>query len=48
MFASPVFFLLIVIELIVGLRRKHNTYRVNDTINSLSLGVMSQIIGVFF
>jgi len=45
--ASPVFFLLIVIELIVGLRRGRNTYRLNDAINSLSLGVMSQIIGVF-
>ena len=46
-YASPVFFLLIVIELIVGLRRGRNTYRLNDAINSLSLGVMSQIIGVF-
>ena len=44
--ASPVFFLLIVIELIVGLLRKRNTYRLNDTINSLSLGAMSQVIEV--
>ena len=46
-YASPVFFLLIAIELIVGLRRGRNTYLLNDALNSLSLGVMSQIIGVF-
>ncbi|WP_394778100.1 hypothetical protein [Undibacterium sp.] len=46
-FASPVFFLFIAIEFIVGLRRGRNTYRINDMLNSLSLGVMSQIVGVF-
>ncbi|GGC80610.1 sterol desaturase family protein [Undibacterium terreum] len=46
-FASPVFFLLIAIEFIVGMRRQRNTYRINDALNSLSLGVMSQIVGVF-
>lgn len=46
-FASPIFFLLIAIELLVGLRRQRNTYRLNDALNSLSLGVMSQIIGAF-
>lgn len=45
--ATPIFFLLIFIELIVGLVRRRNTYRVTDTINSISLGVMSQIAGVF-
>lgn len=45
--ASPIFFLLIFIELVVGILRGRNRYRVNDTINSLSLGVMSQIAGVF-
>ncbi|HTD03215.1 sterol desaturase family protein [Undibacterium sp.] len=45
--ASPVFFLLIAIELIVGIKRRRYTYRVSDTLNSLSLGVMSQIVGVF-
>ncbi len=45
--ATPVFFLLIFIELIVGLRRRRNTYRLNDAINSLSLGILSQVSGVF-
>ncbi|MFC5473001.1 sterol desaturase family protein [Paraherbaspirillum soli] len=45
--ATPVFFLLIFTELIVGLLRKRNTYRVNDAINSISLGVLSQISGAF-
>jgi alkylglycerol monooxygenase len=45
--ATPVFFLLIFIELIVGLLRRKNTYRANDAINSISLGVLSQISGVF-
>ncbi|AIY39587.1 Sterol desaturase [Collimonas arenae] len=45
--ATPVFFLLIFIELIVGLRRRRNTYRLNDAINSISLGVLSQVSGVF-
>lgn len=45
--ATPVFFLFIVAELLVGLARKRNTYRLNDAINSLSLGVLSQVTGVF-
>lgn len=45
--ATPVFFLLIFIELIVGMLRRKNTYRTNDAINSISLGVLSQISGVF-
>jgi alkylglycerol monooxygenase len=45
--ATPIFFLLIFIELIVGLLRRKNTYRTNDAINSISLGVLSQISGVF-
>jgi alkylglycerol monooxygenase len=45
--ATPVFFLLIFIELIVGLLRRRNTYRANDAINSIGLGALSQISGVF-
>ena len=45
--ATPVFFLLIFIELAVGLLRRRNTYRLNDAINSISLGVLSQVSGVF-
>jgi sterol desaturase/sphingolipid hydroxylase (fatty acid hydroxylase superfamily) len=45
--ATPVFFLLIFLELIVGLLRRRNAYRLNDAINSLSLGILSQVTGVF-
>lgn len=45
--ATPVFFVLIAIELIVGLLRRRNSYRLNDAINSLSLGILSQVSGVF-
>ena len=44
--ATPVFFLLIGIELFVGWRRGRNTYRLNDAINSIGLGIMSQLVGV--
>lgn len=46
-FASPVFFLLIAIEFLVARKRQKHLYRINDAISSLSLGVMSQITGVF-
>ena len=45
--ATPVFFLLIFLELAVGAWRRQHNYRVNDAINSLSLGVLSQVTGVF-
>ena len=46
--ATPVFFLLIAIELLVARARGlRGAYRLNDAINSLSLGVMSQVVGVF-
>ncbi len=45
--ATPVFLLLIGIELLVGWRRGRNTYRVNDALNSIGLGIMSQLVGVF-
>lgn len=44
---TPVFFALIFIELIIGIRRGRNGYRLNDSINSLSLGALSQVSGVF-
>ena len=47
LFASPVFFLLIIIELIAAKRRQRYIYRFNDAINSISLGIMSQITAVF-
>ena len=45
--ATPVFLVLIALEFAVGLARGHNTYRLADTLTSISLGVMSQVTGVF-
>ncbi|MBS0447437.1 MAG: sterol desaturase family protein [Proteobacteria bacterium] len=45
--ATPLFFLLIGIEWLVGWRRGRNTYRVNDALSSIGLGIMSQITGLF-
>jgi sterol desaturase/sphingolipid hydroxylase (fatty acid hydroxylase superfamily) len=47
-YATPVFFLLIALELVVARARGlHGAYRLNDAVNSLSLGVMSQLVGLF-
>lgn len=48
LFASPVFFVLIAIEFLVAWRRQRHAYRLNDAINSISLGVMSQISAALF
>ncbi|HEY4145043.1 sterol desaturase family protein [Pinirhizobacter sp.] len=45
--ATPVFFLLIAIEWLIARHRGEVAYRGNDTVASLGLGVMSQIVGVF-
>jgi sterol desaturase/sphingolipid hydroxylase (fatty acid hydroxylase superfamily) len=45
--ATPVFFALIALEWAIGRARGHSNYRVNDALNSLSLGVMSQVTGLF-
>ena len=45
--ATPFFFVLIAIELVVARLRGRRAYRSNDSINSIGLGVMSQIVGVF-
>ncbi|OOG43989.1 lysoplasmalogenase family protein [Polaromonas sp. A23] len=45
--ATPVFFLLIAIEFAWGYAKGRNTYRLNDAINSISLGMLSQISAVF-
>ncbi len=45
--ATPIFLLLIGVELLVGLKRGRNTYRLSDALNSIGLGIMSQIVGVF-
>ena len=46
--ATPVFFLLIALEWLVARRARHGgIYRLNDAVNSLSLGVMSQVVNLF-
>lgn len=45
--ATPVFFLLIFAEWVTGRLRGRNTYRWNDALNSIGLGIISQVIGVF-
>jgi alkylglycerol monooxygenase len=47
-YATPVFFLLITLELVLARARGlTGAYRLNDAVNSLSLGVMSQVVGLF-
>ncbi|HEX9206899.1 MAG TPA: sterol desaturase family protein [Steroidobacteraceae bacterium] len=46
--ATPVFFLLIALEWSVARARGlRGAYRLNDAVNSLSLGVMSQVVNLF-
>jgi sterol desaturase/sphingolipid hydroxylase (fatty acid hydroxylase superfamily) len=47
-YATPVFFALIALEYAIARARgQASVYRLNDAINSLSLGVMSQVTGLF-
>ena len=45
--ATPVFLLLIAFEFAWGYAKGRNTYRLNDAINSISLGALSQLSAVF-
>jgi alkylglycerol monooxygenase len=45
--ATPVFFLLIAVEFAWGWAKGRNTYRLNDAVNSIGLGMLSQISAVF-
>lgn len=45
--AIPGFFLLMGIELLASLISGRRVYRINDALNSVSLGLLSQVIGVF-
>ena len=45
--ATPVFFVLIAIELAVGYRRRRPAYRLADAMSSISLGMLSQTSAVF-
>ncbi len=46
-YAIPVFFLLMAIEIAVARMRGRSAYRVADAINSVGLGTMSQVLNVF-
>lgn len=46
MYAIPFFILLMGIEFLYGHWRGRNTYRLADTINSLSLGTLSRLVGL--
>ena len=45
--ATPVFLLLIAVEYAYGVARGKNVYRLNDAMSSISLGVLSQLGGLF-
>jgi sterol desaturase/sphingolipid hydroxylase (fatty acid hydroxylase superfamily) len=45
--ATPFFLLLIGVEFLVGLKRGRNTYRLNDAMNSIGLGIISQLVNLF-
>jgi sterol desaturase/sphingolipid hydroxylase (fatty acid hydroxylase superfamily) len=45
--ATPVFLLLLGLEILVGRARGRNAYRLNDALNSIGLGILSQVVGVF-
>ncbi|MEY3475265.1 MAG: hypothetical protein RL087_1723 [Pseudomonadota bacterium] len=45
--ATPVFLALIAVEIAFGLARQRNTYRLADTMASIGLGVMSEVVKVF-
>ena len=45
--AVPFFFVLIGIELVAGRVQHKSFYRLNDSINDLSCGIVDQIVGIF-
>ncbi len=46
-YAVPIFFLLIGIEVLIGWIEHKELYRLNDTINDLSCGILQQVVGIF-
>lgn len=47
LFAIPMFFVLMGVELFAARIMRRRVYRLNDAINSIGLGVLSQVVGVF-
>ncbi|HEX2013044.1 MAG TPA: sterol desaturase family protein [Roseateles sp.] len=46
-YAVPVFLLMMAVEFWLGRRRGETVYRAADTVSSLALGIISQLVGVF-
>lgn len=46
-YAVPFFFLLIGVELLIGWLTRRQLYRLNDSINDLSCGIIDQVVGIF-
>ncbi len=42
----PIFFLLIGIELLVGILKKKKLYRFNDALTNINLGIGQQTVGI--
>ena len=47
-YAIPFFLLLILVELAWGWLKRNNTYRINDSLNSMSLGLLSTVTKFVF
>ena len=47
-YAIPFFLLLILVELAWGWLKGNNTYRINDSLNSMSLGLLSTVTKFVF
>ncbi len=47
LFAVPVFLLMMAAEYAITRQRGEPLYRAGDTVSSLSLGIISQLVGVF-
>ena len=47
-YAIPFFLLLILVELVWGWMKGNNTYRINDSLNSISLGLLSTVTKFVF
>ena len=46
-FAIPVFFILIGVELLIERKHQANWYRLNDAMSNISCGISQQVSGVF-
>jgi len=46
LFILPIFIIFILVEIVYGVATKRNTYKLNDTISSLSQGLISQAVAI--